>query len=441
VVGTALVLGLAVVMVVVGGLGLFRPGLRPSPEQPSASAAAGAGGVPVAGGGALASRIPALQSRLHDVPGDAVAWATLGLAYVEQARVAVDPTLYPKAEGALRQSLAIDTADNFAAYTSLAALAAARHDFAAARDFSRQGLAINPASATLHGTLGDAETQLGNYPAAFEAIQRMVDLAPTTASLARASYAWELRGDVGRATALMQRASDAAFTPADRAFTRYYLGELAFNAGDPASALAHDEDGLRDDPSFARLLEGKAKSLAALGRTDEAVATWSVVVDRLPEPAYLIQFGELLESLGRPADADRQFGLFTSTARLFEANGVSLDADAALFQADHGEPAEALRQAEAGIRTRQFLEMDDAYAWALHVNGRDAEALAWSDKALALGTRNSLFHFHAGMIRRSLGDVDAARGHLSEALEINPHFNPLFGPAARQALDSMRGAA
>ena len=53
--------------------------------------------------------------------------------------------------------------------------------------------------------------------------------------------------------------------------------------------------------------------------------------------------------------------------------------------------------------------MNDAHAWALHVNGRDAEALVWLARALALGTRNALFHYHAGMIHLALGDRAAAR--------------------------------
>jgi tetratricopeptide (TPR) repeat protein len=146
-----------------------------------------------------------------------------------------------------------------------------------------------------------------------------------------------------------------------------------------------------------------------------------------------------LQSLGRTAEAEEQYRLFSSVQTLLESNGVALDVDPVLFQADHGDRRVALQHAEAGLRIRPFLEMDDAYAWALHLNGRDAEALEWSQKALALGTRNALFHFHAGIIQRSLGDAGEARAHLTEALAINPHFSPLLAPAARQVLDQLAG--
>lgn len=425
------VAGVAALLFLAGALSLVGP--RPRPAAPAAALVVGGPGRPPAGAD-LPSTIASLQHRLDEVPSDYGAWATLGLAYVEQARVSGDPTYYPRAEGALRRSLNIETDDNYAAYAGMAALASARHDFSGARSFARQGLTVNPANATLWGLLGDAETQLGDYDAAFEAVQRMVDLRPDTSSLARASYTWELRGNVAEATAIMQRALDQAPTPADRAFARYYLGELAFNTGDPAAALAHYQAGIDADPSYARLLEGRAKARAALGQVEGALADYAAVVERLPEPAYLLQYGELLESLGRAEEAQAQYGIFGSVARLFETSGVALDVDAVLFEADHGSAEAALRAAESAIGHRRFVDMADAYAWALHVNGRHADARRWSDEALELGTRNALFHYHAGLISRSLGDEGGARRHLAEALAINPHFSPLLAPRAREAL-------
>ena len=84
--------------------------------------------------------------------------------------------------------------------------------------------------------------------------------------------------------------------------------------------------------------------------------------------------------------------------------------------------------------------MDDAYAWALHANGRDEEARAWSSKALALGTRNALFEFHAGVIEQSLGNVAGAQEHLSQALAINPSFSLKWAPVARAAFEQLGGA-
>lgn len=78
--------------------------------------------------------------------------------------------------------------------------------------------------------------------------------------------------------------------------------------------------------------------------------------------------------------------------------------------------------------------MQDAYAWALHRNGRNSEALEWVNKAMSLGTKNALFEFHAGVIKEALGDVAGARLNYASALAINPSFNALQAPEARAAL-------
>lgn len=423
-VGVCLVaLGLALVTFTVGALAVVDDAPRRS------ATTAGAPPVVVRPGD-----VDALQQRLRQVPDDDAAWAMLGLGYVERAKATANPELYPKAEGALRRSLELREADNYVAAAGMAALANARHDFAAGRDWAHKGLAINPANATLYGTLVDSETQLGRYQQAWEATQRMVDLSPDTASLSRVSYSWELRGDLPRAQALMQRALDHAPDPSQQAFARYHLGDLALLGGDREGALAHYEAGLRAEPSSSALLEGRARAKAALGRADEAVADMAKAVERMPEPGYVLYHGELLESLGRTAEAEQQYELFRAEQRLFEANGVVVDVEAALFEADHGDPQRAVAVAEAGLASRPFLDMEAAYAWALHRAGRHADAAAAIGRARSLGTRNPRFEFFVGMIERSLGNLGAARSHLEAALAANPAFHPLHAPDARAAL-------
>ncbi|WP_327338121.1 hypothetical protein OG384_20005 [Streptomyces sp. NBC_01324] len=425
---------LAAALFLAGGLGLAPwPASQSAPSTPDADAARS----PAAGADPLTADITTLQDRARRNPRDPVALGTLGLNYVQQAKITADPTYYPKAEAVLKRSLALDSTDNFAAMGGMAALEAARHNFAQGLGWAERAIAVNPYNATLYGTLADAYTQLGRYSEAADAVQKMVDLKPGTPSLARASYAAELRGDLTTARTDMQRALQSAGSPADQAFARYYLSEMAFNNGDAHQALTDAEEGLRAVPEDAPLLQIRARAEAALGKNTEAVADLTRAGQRLPLPEYVLQLGELHQSLGRTKEADQQYGIFRAEQRLFAANGVTLDSDAALFEADHGDHAQALALARKSLKSRPFLDSQDALAWALHVNGQDEEALTASDKALALGTRNALFHYHRGMIQQSLGNTDAARDDLTKALAINPHFNPLHAPLARAALKSL----
>ncbi|WP_371791222.1 hypothetical protein OG285_15095 [Streptomyces sp. NBC_01471] len=434
--GTVTVLGVGLFLG--GGLALAPwNGTQGDRSAGSSSAASG----PAAGADPLVADITGLQQHLRTSPHDAVALATLGLDYVQQAKSTADPTYYPKAEGVLTRSLASEKKDNFTAMGGMAALEAGRHRFTQALDWAEQAVAVNPYSSPLYGTLADAYTQLGRYSEAAGATQRMVDLKPGAPSLSRASYVAELRGDVATAKTDMRRALNDSAGPADQAFAHYYLGELAFNNGDPATELKEAEAGLRVAPSYTALFQAKARAETALGKTDAAIADLTRAVQRVPQPEYILQLGELYQSLGRTKQADEQYRIFRAEQQLFTTNGVALDSDAALFEADHGNPQQALSIARKGLKTRPFLETHDALAWALHVNGRDRESLDEADQALAPGMRNALFHYHRGMIEKALRDTTAARKDLTEALSINPHFSPLYAPKARAALATLNGSA
>jgi len=424
------------------GVGLFLAGglgLAPWPAAPTGtSAAPGTAGDAPAAADPLAADISGVQAHLRRTPDDAVALGALGLDYVQQAKATADPTYYPKAEAALKRSLALDPAGNFTAMGGMAALEAGRHHFALALTWAKRAIAANSYNASLYGTLADAYTQLGRYADAADAVQHMVDLRPGSPSLSRASYVAELRGDIPTARTDMQRALNDAAGPSDQAFAYYYLGELAFNNGDPATELSEAQAGLRVAPTYTALLQAKARAEAALGRTGAAITDLTQAVQRVPQPEYVLQLGELYQSLGRTKEAGQQYQIFRAEQRLFTANGVALDSDAALFEADHGNAQRALTIARQGIATRPFMDTHDALAWALHAGGQDQEALAQSDHALAQGTRNALFHYHRAMIEQALGDDSAARTDLTQALAINPHFSPLHASRARAALAALR---
>jgi len=354
-------------------------------------------------GDALDQSIARTQQQVRRVPGDWPSWATLGLDYVEQARRTVDPTYYPKAAAALQRSLQIRSHGNFIAMAGEAALASAQHRFHAALQWARRGARIDPQSAVLQGALCDALTQLGRYDAAARAARRMELLRPGSDAEARLSYAAELRGHTKRAEMLMRQARDRAIGPDDVAFADYYLAELARTSGRPQPALRFAQHGLSAQPSSAMLLEGRARAELALGDTAAARRDFAAAIARVPQPSYVLEYGDLLQSLGMRAAAHKQYAVFRIEQRLFRANGVTLDSDATLFEADHGNPVKAVQLGRAAIRTRPFLDSYDAYGWALHRAGRDRAALAAVDKALSTGIRSPLFRHHRTVIVHALG--------------------------------------
>ncbi len=437
---TLLAVSLGVGLTAVAAIGFgVRPGADPAGPGRTVSADTVTG---LSSRGDLGAQITMLQNRLRTEGtrgGDFRGWATLGLAYVEQARVTANPSYYPKADQALVRAAKMAPRDDLV-LTAQAALSAARHDFSAALAHADAALRVNPYSARASAVRADALTELGRYDDALAAATRADDLKPSVSTFARLSYARELRGDVPGAVRLMLRAAESAGSPADRAFAFYQLGELERGHGGYAAARRYYDRALQAFPGDVASRAGRARLLAAQGDTAAAVVAYQDVVSRQPLPQYLVELGELFLAAGRDADAAAQFDVVRAGEALATANGVNVDLEAALFEAEHGRPAEAVAAARSEWGKRHSIAVADALGWALHAAGRDSEALTYARLATRLGTADARLHYHRGIIEKSLALREQARRSLHTALAIDPHFSPLHAPRARTALSTLGGA-
>jgi tetratricopeptide (TPR) repeat protein len=433
------VVALAVVLFIVGGLGLLR---KVRSEAPAGAAARAASGslqeAPIIQSGTLSQLIDSLQARLRAFPNDWASMAELGSAYVQQARVTADSSYYPKAEGVLQRSLSLNHTTNFDAMTGMAALAAARHDFAGALGWGEQARNINPYNANIYAVIGDAQVELGRYPEAFQTFQKAVDLKPNLSTYARASYAWELQGNVPNAIRAMNLARGAAGTMSDASWAANQLGDLYFNSGRLDRAEAYYRRARQEDLSFIPPRAGLAKIEAARGHLGAAIRGYRSVTARYPLPQYVIALDDLYTVTGQTAPASQEAGLLQVEERLFQANGVNVDLEIALFDADHKvDLAQGLAAAQAEWGLRHSVHVADALAWELYANGQPSAALGYADQALHLGYRNAMFYFHRAMIERALGRTDAARRDLQRVRDINPYFSTLWSKPAAAILASL----
>ncbi|MFF0781932.1 tetratricopeptide repeat protein [Streptomyces sp. NPDC003720] len=404
------------------------------------AAASGAVDPGVLGGGNLDAAVTALQAHLRSQPRDHGGWATLGLAYVEQARTKGDPARYPQAQKALERSLEL-APGNDQALAGRAALAAARHDFTGALGYADRALRRNPYGERALCSRIDALVELGRYAEASRAADTADERRPGVPVFTRYAYVRELRGDVPAARRVLRQALDAAASPGDVAYVAAQLGQLAWNQGRYASALDYYSRALAADDTYLPALEGRARAQAASGHRDEAIRGLRSVVARYPLPGPLVALGELYEARGAAGDRARareQYALVDAWTALARANGVDADLDTALAAADHGDKAAALRAARAEWARRHTVHTADALAWALHVNGRDEQALPLARRATATGYRNAAFLHHRGMIELAAGRTADGRASLRAALRLNPGFSPLGAAEARKALEAAK---
>ncbi|MFH9013758.1 tetratricopeptide repeat protein [Streptomyces sp. NPDC017943] len=433
-------IGSAAGCAVLGGVLWALPWGRPAePAGPSpgalAMAAVGAG-VPADAAG-LAELIDERERHVRARPRDATSWAVLGTAYVEQARRLGDPAFYPRAERALRTSLSVRPQGNVRALTGLAALANARRDFPAARRWAEQARELEPRRWTTYPLLIDACTGLGEHAAAKRMLDRLGELRSGPAVLARAAGVYRDRGWREDAAASLADAAAGARQPAERAAYVERAGQLAWERGDLRVALRHFREALRLDADLPSAQIGQGRTLAALGRTTEALNAYRAALARQPLPGHALELGELYESLGMPEAAKEQYDLLRERVRAAAAAGADEDLVLGRYEADHGDPEDAVRRLRAEFARQPGTEVADALGWALHRAGRSGEGLRYAVRATdgerGGGVRSAVFMYHRGMIERELKRYGAARRHLAEALRVNPHFSPLHAPRARAA--------
>jgi tetratricopeptide (TPR) repeat protein len=381
-----------------------------------------------------------LQASLRAQPGDADSLTLLGLEYEQRARETGDPTYYSKADGVLRDALGFSPSSPLAE-SGLASLALSRHRFREGLALGRRSIELGTGAAAPAaiqsrnwGIVGDALVELGRYDDAFAAFDRMMTLEPGLAAYARVSYARELLGRPRAALVPMRAAVNASNgEPEPLAWSSVQLGKLYWSMGQLGRAEREYRQALTAFPGYVYALDALAQVEAADGHSARAITLERRAVDKIPLPQFVSTLGDLLRVSGHEAAARRQYALMDAIRRLLNANGVRTDLELALFQVDHGiRLPQALRLARTARVERPSIDGDDVLAWALERNGRCAEALGHSRRALRLGTLDALKFFHRGMIERCLGHEQDARVWLRQALRINPHFSVLWSPVARR---------
>jgi tetratricopeptide (TPR) repeat protein len=383
------------------------------------------------------ARIAELEAKVRANPSDAESRRDLGFAILQRIRETADPSLYAPAERAFEAAQKL-TPDDAQVLVGIGGLQLGRHQFAEALTTGRKAVRLGPNLPAAHEVVVDALVELGRYGEAKDAAGLMLGAGIELGSLARWSYLRELNGDLDGALGAMRRAAAMpGLAPENTAFAQAHLGNLFVWTGDRTAARKAFETALDLVPSYAPAHAGLGRMALATGDLDEAIRRFSRAADILPLPEYVIALGEVHDAAGDHKAAQDGYALAGAEIALFEANGVVVDLDLALFEADHGNVGSALRHAKAAYAATPTVRAADALAWALHRNGRDREAATRSREALRLGSCDPLLRYHAGAIAAALGDDAMARAELREAIRLDPGFSATGAAEARRLLDSL----
>jgi len=206
----------------------------------------------------------------------------------------------------------------------------------------------------------------------------------------------------------------------ERASILAQMGHLRLTSGSTDAAEKLFQQALTFSPSYPPALGYLAQTRITQKRFAEAVVLLQKRYDAVPRAENLHDLAEALQLAGRDAEARKAFAGFETKSVAESVYKDNSNCQLVFYYADQThQPAKALDVAKQEYAWRHDVYTLDAYAWALHVNGQDAEARKQIETALAVGIRDSEIFAHAGEIALKLGDRAAAQNYLQEAVSLH----------------------
>ena len=410
------------------------PGAASAPALPTADATLAAIPTPPART-AADHGIAKWTGLLRQDPHDDKAWVRLGDTLMQKPRETADPRYYGYAEQVYRQALARN-ANSADAMTGLAWVMSDRNQFDKSTEWANKAVALDPQDNTAYGLLGDADAALGRYDDAYAHYQKMLDIRPDIASYSRGAHLLYLDGNSRKAMWLMIKAIKTGSPYAENtAWCRTQLALMLFDQGALLPAEQTLGDALKSTPRDAQALATMGMFKAARRNYPAAIAFYKKSIAVAPELTSLAALGDLYQLTGDKAGAERQYAQVEALHKQNADAGVDDHMQMAQFYADHDRNLpQAMQLAE---QNKASLNVNDAdtLAWCYYKNGREEEAKAAVQTALARHTPDAEILYHAGMIYAKAGDRVTAGKCLAHALSLNPDFSPL---GAKTAADTLK---
>jgi tetratricopeptide (TPR) repeat protein len=346
----------------------------------------------------LVERVKEMEARLRAQPDDTGAAVLLADALLRQARATNDGRPAGRASEVLSAALK-EHPGQYDLLRMLGAIYLSQHRFREALEIARRSRDLRPEDAWNYGVMGDAQVELGEYPDAFDAFDKMMALRPNAAAYARVAYARELQGDVDGALSAMQRAARATAPndPEAHAWYAAQTGELYLKLHKLDDADREFRRAVFLFPNYPLAVIGQGKVRVARGDRDAALAIYLEQLKRTPTLDLAARIGDLYATRGDAAQSYRYYQLAEDLAG---PGVVQTEATLALHLADHDRKlSDAVTIAEAVAAKRHDIFTDDALAWAYYKTGRFNDASAASQRALRTGTRDEALLARADRIR------------------------------------------
>ena len=288
------------------------------------------------------------------------------------------------------------------------------HEFEKALQVATDANRKIPDDVVFYGLIADADIELGNYPAAEEATQWMLNLRPgNTPALLHTARLREIYGDLEGAEQMLEQAlaQTAPFQSRERASDAVHMAHLAYLRGDLDTAWQWVARSLQWSPGFGEALSEEAAIEVKRGNAEHAVSLLQDRYATTKDARYLFRMAQALDSAGKGAEAAGAFQQFEAAALKVSQGEDNANRELILYYVDVAhKPQEALRIAKAEASARHDVMTMDAYAWALYAVGDVSEGRKQIAQVVSVGTKEPEILKHRKLIDGSPEPATATRG-------------------------------
>lgn len=392
------------------------------------------------------SKTIALEEHIvHTDKGDQIFRRSLAAQYLQRFREQGDIGDVARAQAMAEQSIAIQPQLNTGARMALASAYLNYHNFHAALRSEQLAFAAEQNALALPQE-ASILMELGEYARAEDILVHPPRARAKNPGwdIVQVRYL-ELTGRLGDARTLLARIMPAIdanlYTPAyDRSWFHLRAAQLAFEAGDDATAKTEFAESLRIFPNNYTALMWEARFYRAHKQWQLALDAAQRSADLYPIPQVLGYKADAQRALGESRGAQETDALIRAEQRLFNVQGVNDRLLANYYAQRHEHLGDALKAAQDDYKKRgDEIYADDTLAWVLAVRGDWKRARTFSKKATRWNTQDSEIRYHAGIIAMHVGKRNEALELLKAALETNPQFDPFDADAARANLAALGG--
>ena len=370
-----------------------------------------------------------LMAKLKLKPDDVKASIALANAYITEGRISGNYAYYDKAAHKSVSTVLEKDPNQYDALLLKSLLQLSQHHFAEGLATAQRCVAINPNNAFVYGLLIDANIEMGNYPAALDAADKMVTIRPDIRSYSRIAYLREIFGDYPGAIDAMKLAV-AAGVPSDESteWCRVQLGRLHEHVGEIDKAEYQYKLSLAARPGYANALHGLARIASHRNRQDSAIYFFEQASTLVNDLDIKQNLAMAYQSAGQ---ADKAESLYASILKESNTNtGVVIDdpesghysdKEIAYIYIQQNQPAKAMEHALAEYNRRpENNDVNQMMAWIHYKRNEADKAIPFINKAMQTGSKNPELLSIAGLIYYKSGNKEKGLTLLRQANSNKP---------------------